>query len=131
MSGDLSWNLHINNIVNKARSRLGLVKRSIGSNVSSDVKKVCYTGLVRPLIEYCTSLWCPHNKNLILLLESIQRQATKFILNDYDSSYNDRLSKLNLLPLSYRREYLDLVFLFNAMHDLNVYNVNFIIRPAN
>ena len=35
----------------------------------------------------------------ILLLEHVQRRATKYILNDYTSSYKSRLTKLNLLPL--------------------------------
>jgi len=33
--------------------------------------------------------------------QTYQRRATKFILNDYNSSYFDRLKKLNLLPLMY------------------------------
>ena len=36
-----------------------------------------------------------------LILEKIQRQATKFILSDYVSDYKTRLLKLDLLPLMY------------------------------
>ena len=32
-------------------------------------------------------------------LESLQRRATKFILNDFHSSYRHRLTELHLLPL--------------------------------
>ena len=69
---DLSFNLHINNIVKKARGRTGLVKRCLGNNVNSNVKKTCYTILIRPIHEYCTQLWSPHNKNMVLLLESVK-----------------------------------------------------------
>ena len=41
--------------------------------------------------------------------------ATKFILNyPRDMSYRDRLVKLSLLPLEYRREIKDLVLIYNA-----------------
>ena len=44
-------------------------------------------------------------------LELVQRRATRFILGRDYSEY-ERLSKLNLLPLKYRREINDLVFFF-------------------
>ena len=34
-----------------------------------------------------------------LTLEKVQRQANKFILNDYESNYKTQLLKLDLLPL--------------------------------
>ena len=36
-----------------------------------------------------------------MLLERVQRRASKFILNDYSIDYKSRLIKLNLLPLMY------------------------------
>ena len=42
--------------------------------------------------------------NDILLLEKVQRRATKVILNDYTSDYKSRLIKLQLLPLMYAYE---------------------------
>ena len=50
-----------------------------------------------------------------LLVENVQRRATKFILNyPRDMSYRDRLVKLSLLPLEYRREVKDLELIYNA-----------------
>ena len=56
-------------------------------------------------------------------LESIQRRATKYILGVHcDDTYKARLIKCNLHPLSYRREILDLVFLYKCLH--GYYSVN-------
>ena len=44
----------------------------------------------------------------------MQRRATKFILNDYISSYKSRLQQLNLLPLIY--ELNDLMFLIKSLN---------------
>ena len=58
-------------------------------------------------------------------IEKVQRHATKFILNEYSSdvSYRDRCLNLGILPLCYRRESLDLCFLFKCLHgeiDINI-----------
>jgi hypothetical protein len=49
-------------------------------------------------------------------------------LNDFESAYDIRLSKCNLLPLSLRREFLDCVLLYNYIHNLSdvKINVNFV-----
>ena len=71
---------------------------------------MCFTSLVRPILEYVISLWNPANKNLILQIEGVQMRATKNILGNCKVYYRDRLTCLNLLRLTYRREYLDSVF---------------------
>ena len=49
------------------------------------------------------------------MVENVQRRATKFILNyPRNMSYRDRLVKLSLLPLEYRREVKDLELIYNA-----------------
>jgi len=62
----------------------------------------------------------------ILLLERVQRQATKFILNNYTTDYKTRLTQLNLLPLMYVLEFHDILFLIKSLKtptgSFNVYN---------
>ena len=50
----------------------------------------------------------------ITRIEGLQCRATKFILNKHwqdDISYHERLSRLNLLPLTYWYEVKDLIFI--------------------
>ena len=54
-------------------------------------------------------------RTIITLVEQIQRRATKFILNDYNSSYFDRLKKLNLLPLMYIFELNEVLFTIKSL----------------
>ena len=54
-------------------------------------------------------------------VERVQRRATKYILNlPYlcSETYQERLVRLHLLPLSYWYEYLDLLFFFKAVNGL-------------
>jgi hypothetical protein len=124
VSDDLKWENHINFIVNKANKRLGLVKRCIGYNCSVAVKLTCYKAIVRPLLESNSVTWFCNNKRLLTKIETVQRRATKYILNDYNSEYNDRLTLCNLLPLSLRRDFLDGVFLYNIINDLSLAKIN-------
>ena len=47
-------------------------------------------------------------------LEFIQRAATCNILNYTDVKYSERCTKLNLLPLSFRRDCADLILFYKA-----------------
>ena len=53
----------------------------------------------------------------ILCLESVQRQATRYILNDYSrhTSYKSRLIDTKLLPLMYWLELQDVLFLVKCL----------------
>ena len=69
---------------------------------------------------------------LIKRTERIQRRASKFILNlpfICDVSYSKRLEMLNLIPLCYWHEFLDLVFYFKCVH--GIININGNILPSN
>ena len=48
-----------------------------------------------------------HLKPRHAILEGVQRRATKFILQNYELSYLERLRKLDLLPISYWLEIKD------------------------
>jgi hypothetical protein len=52
ITNNLSWDIHVKNIIKKANQRLGLVKRTLGYNVNYKVKLAAYVALVRPILEY-------------------------------------------------------------------------------
>ena len=71
--------------------------------------------MVQSQLLYCTQLWRPHLMKDILTLEQIQRRATKYLLNDYTSSYKTRLVKLRILPLMYLFELQDILFAIKSI----------------
>ena len=125
----LSWNNHVNKIIAKANRILGLIKRTVGFNAPEHVKLQLYQSLVRSNLEYCSQAWNGLTITNRVKLERVQRAATRYILNFPDMSYVERLSKTNLLPLSFRRDVLDLKFLYkciNGQYHLNAENfINF------
>ena len=64
-------------------------------------KRNLYVTLIRSKLTYCSQLWRPRLLKDIIMLETVQKRSTKFILQDYTSDYKSRLIQLNLLPLMY------------------------------
>ena len=63
------------------------------------------------------------------MLERIQRQAIKWILNDYQSSYRSRLMSLHLLPLMYIYELNDIIFFIKCHNQPSShFNINKYIK---
>ena len=114
VSSNLSWSKNIKSISAQANSLLGMIRRSISFVAPSPVKFQLYVSHVRGILEYCS----PTNVKDILLLERVQRHATKYILNTYyDMSYAERCIKLFILPLCFRREIIDLVLFYKYLHN--------------
>ena len=98
----LSFENHINEKVNKANSIMGVIRRTFEF---LDIKtfKILYTALVRPHVEYANQVWNPHLKKHIDLLENVQRRATKSVPGLSKLTYEERLRKIGLPTLAYRR----------------------------
>ncbi|MES9882305.1 MAG: reverse transcriptase family protein [Sedimenticola sp.] len=104
ISNNLTWNTHIHQITNKANKTLGFVRRNIRTT-NTKVKEHAYKALVRPQVEYASSIWDPHTKDLSHKIEMVQRRAARWTLNDYSSysSVTDMLDRLGWRTLEQRR----------------------------
>lgn len=120
-TGSLSFDKHIYNITSTANSRIGIVK-----NTFHRIKPVgflhLYKSLIRPILEYCTNTWCPHLRKHEIALETIQRRATKIIPAICDLSYSERLQKLNLDTLYFRRRRSDLLLVYRILNNIDSLN---------
>ena len=81
---------------------LALIQRNL--KVSS--KELAYKELVRPHLEYASTVWSPWQLGLSAMLEKVQRCAARFVLNDYShhSSVTNMLSRLQWDSLELRRK---------------------------
>ena len=106
----LSWCENVKTVSSKAHSMIGIIKRSVGFNSPIDVKRQLFLAHVRSILEYCSPTWSPTHVKDIIKLEQVQRQASKYFLNDYVSPYHERCTALSILPLCFRREIIDFLY---------------------
>ena len=82
LTRDFSWSKHISQVTSGTNKILGLLKRNLRC-CDEKTKATAYKTLVRPKLEYCSSIWDPHKQNLIEAVEKVQRRAARFVANDY------------------------------------------------
>ena len=84
--------------------------------VNSDIKEKAYTALVRPAVEYASSVWDPHLQKDINKLEIIQRRSASYVTNRYPntSSVETMLQKLQWPTLEERRKKARLTLLYKV-----------------
>jgi hypothetical protein len=111
----LLFNQHVANITNKARVRARLIIHSFCSKDSSVLIKAFIT-YVRPMLEYCSSIWSSFTNVNVNKLEAVQRNFTKHVSGLSDCSYCDRLFNLHLESLELSRIKCDLIAVYKLIH---------------
>ena len=104
-------------IMAKSYKVLGLLRRVFSSVYCPWAKEVLYPSFDQSYILYCSPIWRPHLLTDIKALENVQRCATKFILNSYDSNYRLRFHDLQLLPLMMVLEINDILFFIKSLKE--------------
>ena len=99
----------------KANTMTDLVRRSF-SHLDTSLFKVLFTSYVRPHLDYSQAVWAPHLKKHTNMLENVQRRATKLIDGFKNLNPQERLEKLKLPTLTYRRIRNDLIEINKHFH---------------
>lgn len=120
-SHDLSFSRHIDQIVCKANSMLGMIKRNAKDFHDPLTLKTLYMSYVRSNLEYASVIWSPYYEVHSKRIESVQKQFLLYSLRRFPSSssninnfilepYVNRLLLFNMRTLSQRREIAYAVF---------------------
>ena len=123
ISEDLKWNKHIANIINKASTVLGLLKRKL-KFLPKHNKNMAYKSLVGSVLEYGSMgyIWDPYIQHDIESLERVQRRAARFTVSNYSpiskGFMTQTLKELKLPPLQQRRLYNRLCFFYKISNGL-------------
>ena len=67
-------------------------------------------------MEYGNNVWSPYIVNYIDALESVQKRETRMLPGLDDLTYEERLRKLKLPTLVYRRLRGDMIEMFKILH---------------
>ena len=77
IADDLSWIEHIDITTEMANQTFGFLKRNIWVH-NKGPKSVAYKTLVRPQLEYASTVWYPHTTTDINKVEAVQRRAARW-----------------------------------------------------
>ena len=118
----LKFKQHITSKVKTANSMVGAIRRSF-KYLDIPNFRLLYKGMVRCHLEYAVTSWTPSQEKLIDQLEGVQRRATALPSETKGLSYEDRLRKIGIPSLRYRRLRADMIETHKMLHneyDLNV-----------
>ena len=115
----LSWNDHIKKTASKAIKVIGFLQRNL-YQCPPLVKSNIYKAMVRPIMEYSSTIWDPHTSVNINRVESVQRYAARMCFRNYSrySSVTSMLAELNLPTLEERRIRAKLQLFYKIIYHL-------------
>lgn len=109
----LSFRPHYDHICKSANKMLTFILRVAKPFQNIKSFYMLYNSLVRSVVEYCSSVWCPIYQIHKDMIESVQKRflramCVKYGLRSQLPEYSDRLIKFNMISLEKRRQISDL-----------------------
>ena len=98
-----------------ANGIVGQIRRSF-SFLDPETFRRIFVAFVRPHLEYCQAVWSPHLRKYIDILENVQIRATKLVDGLSHLEYPERLKRINLPTLLYRRRRGDMIEVFKHLN---------------
>ena len=86
IDGNLTFDLHIDNICLKARRQISALQRLTGS-LDLPSRKAIYNSSISSHFNYCPLVWFFTSKASIAKMQKIQDRALRFVLRDSISDY--------------------------------------------
>ena len=117
ITSDLKWNSHSRNVCSKAIRTLGFLRQNLFS-CPQDMKEAAYKSMVRPILEYGSTVWDPRCNGLNDELENVQKRATRFVTRNYSyesGSMTGILEELKWETLQKRRKDNRLILLYKGL----------------
>ena len=88
----LNFNLHISKICKSAANQLNALIR-LKQFLSFHAKEVLINSYIISNLNYCPLVWMFWSTQSLSKIENLQKQASRFLYDDFEASYEDLLSK--------------------------------------
>ena len=115
--------------VNIANRNVGIVFRTF-TYIDQEMFLNLYKSIIRPHLEYATPVWSPLYEKDKIIIENVQRRATKLVTICKKLPYQERLRKLGLPTLEYRRERADMIQTYKILHGIDKIDKDKLFTPA-
>ncbi|GAA49777.1 mitogen-activated protein kinase kinase kinase kinase 3 [Clonorchis sinensis] len=129
LSPNLSFSLHLDKSAQKAFAVLRMIRCTFSRITRTDFQ-ILYGAYVRPLLEYANPVVYSGRTKDVILIERVQRAATKMVAGLKSMDYETRLAVLDLFSLEYGRLRGDLILTY-ALFEQGLANRFSTVDPAN
>ena len=128
IQSNLKWNTQVTKLTAKANRSLGVLRRNL-AEAPLKTKLIAYKTSVRPILEYASQVWSPHNIGLSNTVDKVQRRAVRwiFFLKRLDSVTDCMISN-NISSLHDRRREQDILLLRKIEAGLYEVKLNSYVR---
>ena len=135
INSKLNWTEHCAILYSKANQRLGLLKRTCSFVKNTSKRRAFYLSQVRSQFEHCQIVWRPSSKSTLEKLESIQKRALKWVIDDAYISFTNvanyyrKCKELDILPICFRFDFKDLLFFHSVFYAYSVIKMPNYLQP--
>ena len=120
IDSELNFHLQTAQIVAKSFKMLGIIKRSF-EKLDEETVPLLFKSVIRPILEYGNCVWGPMYKGDQDAVEKVLRRTTKLVKTIRQLPYEERLNKLGLMSMYYRRNRGDMIM----THQILTGNIRF------
>ena len=115
----LSWLKNIHSIARKADATRAFLQRN-KRGCTRGTRAQCYFTLVRPIMEYASTIWDSDTQKDIDCLEKTQRRSARFVYQDFQrtSSVTQMMPQLGWESQAERRAKAEATMMYRAVHGL-------------
>ena len=96
------------------------------------IKSSCYLPLVRPTLEYASAIWFPYHQCNINQVETVQRCAARYVMNNFSSyaSVSEMITTLSWPTLEQRRKTYRIIMMYKITNNLEEVPTDGILIPS-
>ncbi len=125
LQNNMQWSEHISTVKNKSTRVLNLMRRNFSRGTTVSTRDTIYKSLVRPHLEYCSSVWDPSNRTDVDKLEAVQNKAARFVMQKHRrrESVSAMKRELEWQSLQERRFISRQKAMFKAVHGLHALEI--------
>ena len=110
----LNFHLHTAEVVAMSFKMLGMIKRSF-EKLDEETVPLLFKYVIRPILEYGNCVWGPMYRGDQDAVERVLRRATKLIKSIRYLPYEERLKKLGVMSMYYRRIRGDMIMTYQLL----------------
>ena len=132
IDSQLNFNMHINNICKSAANQINALIK-LNCFLGIDEKKVLVNSFVLSNFNYCPLVWFISSTKSWKKIENLQKRALRFLLNDYESSYEKLLEKSDKSTINLQSHRSLCLEVFKTIYELSPSFMNdlFQLRESN